>query len=184
MIGSDLKRLIRTVNVWCDVYSIRHETMEERVRKTWWEKLKPYPFDEVQLALDRAHTHNRKGREPNRMFNLSQVETALAAIRREKDEAARADKARAAATAPQQRSLPTPTTKPLTEWQQKTVDAAPNAMRRLQRLWECEEQNRVLPMTTEEGLSRAKAYQEAMDQAGGIGQAMDADKNGGTNGRS
>ena len=168
MRASNVVQFIRTVRTWCDVYGAPKDRMEGLARDVWWPKLERYEFEDVQLAMDHAHTHNRKGKNPNWMFNLAQVENALAAIMRKKAEE---ERAAAAAPPPQDEGGNQDGRRyhPLTDQQREWVAAAATPLKRLARQWEVEEQNRVRGMTTSEGVERAAALRVALDEMGGIG---------------
>ena len=168
MTGYDLKRLVDTVLVWCDVYNIRHDTMQPRVRSTWWEALQKYEFDDVQLAMDNAHTHQRRSNDPGRMFNLAQVQNALEAILREKAERERAEAA-AHICDSEPANPDIPHHYALTERQENRVAAGSDPLSRLALQWEAEEQNRRRSMTQTESRSRWKAFFAALDEHDGIG---------------
>jgi len=164
--SNEFKRFIQSCKTWGTHYSLKPETMERRARDHWWPVLKPHGFDDVEKAINRAHTHNLKGREPDRMFTLAAVEVALSAILREKKEDQRAAAARLEEATPA--NTDGPQFHPLSEAQQKWVDEAANPLTRLGRRWECEESNRIRPMTNAEGSERAREYREAIDENGDI----------------
>jgi hypothetical protein len=168
MNGNDMAEFIRTVKLWGTHYGLRLETMEPKARDHWWPVLVKHDIEDVKQAMGKAHQHNLKSREPNKMFTLPAVELALSAIARRKAETLRTELAELKNEAPADPAGPQFT--PLTESQKSWVAEGENAMLRLGRRWQCEESNRLRPMTGAEGAARAREYREAIDASPEIGR--------------